>query len=67
MPIFEVTYKAVCPRCGHHWKTTVRREAGDKIDAGSHAPPVECEACKAVTAPYRIIVGAAGDASAPRC
>ena len=64
MPIFDVTYKAVCPTCGHHWSTTVRREAADKVDAGGAAPPLQCGGCKAFTAPYRIIVGAAPQATA---
>ncbi|HEY6864695.1 MAG TPA: hypothetical protein VI319_12425 [Burkholderiales bacterium] len=64
MPIFEVTYKAVCPGCGHHWKTTARREANDKIDASESAPAMQCESCKAFTVPYRVIVGAAGGATA---
>jgi hypothetical protein len=67
MPNFDVTYKAVCPKCGHHCKKTVRCEAQDKIDAGTRTPPVQCDACKAFTLPYRVIVGAAKEPNATGC
>jgi hypothetical protein len=56
MQHFEVTYKAVCPKCGRHHKLTTRREAHDKIDAGAEQPPIKCDACNAFTLPYRTIV-----------
>jgi hypothetical protein len=56
MQQFDVTYKAVCPKCGKHHKLTTRREAQDKIDAGAVQPPIKCDGCNAFVLPYRTIV-----------